>query len=80
MFLALGPEYGTMEAACKGVLTEAERVAELHLNVKDRLIGEIQTNIKTWKNDNYTKKLVGPSTGTKELEELFKKVKHSPSG
>ena len=63
-----------MEAACKGILSEADRVAELHTTVKDRLIGEIQSNIKTWKNENYTKKLVGPSSGTKELEDLFKKV------
>ncbi len=34
-----GPEYGTMEAAWKSVLVEAERRADLHNNVKENLVG-----------------------------------------
>lgn len=50
-----GPEYGTMEAAWKGILTESERVSDVHLKVKENLcIGEIQ-QIKTWQKDNYHK-------------------------
>lgn len=50
-----GPEYGTMEAAWKGILTEAERVSDVHLKVKENLcVGEIQ-QIKSWQKDNYHK-------------------------
>lgn len=53
--LFLGPEYGTMEAAWKGILTEAERLADVHLKVKENLCaGEVQ-QIKTWQKDNYHK-------------------------
>lgn len=44
-----------MEAAWKGILTESERVSDVHLKVKENLcIGEIQ-QIKTWQKDNYHK-------------------------
>lgn len=44
-----------MEAAWKGILTEAERLSDVHLRVKDNLIaGEIQM-IKTWQKDNFHK-------------------------
>lgn len=44
-----------MEAAWKGILTEAERVSEAHLKVKENLcFGEIQ-QIKNWQKDNYHK-------------------------
>lgn len=50
-----GPEYGTMEAAWKGILTEADRLAEVHLKVKDDLIvGETQ-QIKSWQKEKYHK-------------------------
>lgn len=53
--LLVGPEYGTMEAAWKGILTEAERVSDVHLKVKENLcVGEIQ-QIKCWQKDNYHK-------------------------
>lgn len=55
MFDIAGPEYGTMEAAWKGILTEAERLSDVHLKVKENLCaGEIQ-QIKTWQKDNYHK-------------------------
>lgn len=55
IFLFQGPEYGTMEAAWKGILTEAERLSDVHLRVKENLIaGEIQM-IKTWQKDNFHK-------------------------
>lgn len=44
-----------MEAAWKGILTEAERVSDVHLKVKENLCsGEIQ-QIKSWQKDNYHK-------------------------
>lgn len=44
-----------MEAAWKGILTEAERLADVHSKVKENLCaGEVQ-QIKTWQKDNYHK-------------------------
>lgn len=44
-----------MEAAWKGILTESERVSDVHLKVKENLCaGEIQ-QIKCWQKDNYHK-------------------------
>lgn len=68
-----GPEYGTMEAAWKGILTEAERLAEVHLKVKENLCaGEIQ-QIKTWQKDNFHKTMMQIKE-RKEMEDLFKKA------
>ena len=69
-----GPEYGTTEAGWKGVLQEAERVAELHLGVKEQLLNNVQNQIKQWRADNYHKSMVGQCKETKELEDMFKKV------
>lgn len=44
-----------MEAAWKGILTEADRLSDVHLKVKENLTcGEIK-QIKTWQKDNYQK-------------------------
>ena len=69
-----GPEYGTTQAAWKGVLTEAERVADLHIEVKDKLLNDVQTSIKQWRGENYTKPMMGHCKQTKELEDGFRKV------
>lgn len=51
----LGPEYGTTEAAWKGVLVEADRLCELHLKVKDNLVNDAIQQVKTWQKDTYHK-------------------------
>lgn len=51
----LGPEYGTTEAAWKGVLVEADRLCDLHLKVKDNLCNDVITQVKTWQKDTYHK-------------------------
>lgn len=51
--VAIGLEYGTMNAAWEGILSEAERVSDVHLKVNKNLCtGEIK-KIKTWQKDNY---------------------------
>lgn len=54
-FLSLGPEYGTMEAAWKGGMVEAERLSDLHLSVRDRLVNDVIAQIKNWQKDTYHK-------------------------
>lgn len=50
-----GPEYGTNEAAWKGVLGEADRLCDLHLRVKENLCNDIIQQVKTWQKDSYHK-------------------------
>jgi hypothetical protein len=51
----LGPEYGTTEAAWKGVLGEADRLCDLHLKVRDNLCNDVMQQVKTWQKDAYHK-------------------------
>lgn len=50
-----GPEYGTTEAAWKGVLVEAERRCDVHMKVRDNLCNEVISKIKGWQKDTYHK-------------------------
>ncbi|XP_050529726.1 protein kinase C and casein kinase substrate in neurons protein 1 isoform X1 [Daktulosphaira vitifoliae] len=68
-----GPEYGTTEAAWKGVLVEADRLCDLHLRVKDDLCNDIMQQVKTWQKDNYHKTVLHIKE-RKEMEESFKKA------
>lgn len=44
-----------MEAGWKGILTEAERVSEMHTKIKDQLCSEIMQEIRVWQKDNFHK-------------------------
>lgn len=55
LWFSLGPEYGTTEAAWKGVLGEADRLCDLHLKVRDNLCNEVVQQVKTWQKDTYHK-------------------------
>lgn len=50
-----GPEYGTTEAAWKGVLVEADRRCDVHNRIRDNLNIEVIGKIKTWQKDNWHK-------------------------
>ncbi|KAH8236546.1 hypothetical protein KR026_004978, partial [Drosophila bipectinata] len=68
-----GPEYGTTEAAWKGVLTESERICDVHMKIKDNLCNDVNTQIKTWQKENYHHTLMQIKE-RKDLEDLFKKA------
>ncbi|XP_047004909.1 protein kinase C and casein kinase substrate in neurons protein 1-like isoform X3 [Schistocerca americana] len=68
-----GPEYGTTEAAWKGVLVEAERLCDLHLKVKDNLCNDVMNQVKTWQKDTYHKSMMQIKE-KKEMEDAFKKA------
>ena len=50
-----GPEYGTTEAAWKGILVEADRLSDLHTKIRDHLSEDVPTQIKLWQKDTYHK-------------------------
>lgn len=68
-----GPEYGTTEAAWKGVLQEAERQGDLHIKIKDRLTAEVQSQIKQWQKEAYHKSMIQLKE-KKEMDDAFKKA------
>ena len=65
-----GPEYGTMEAAMRGTVSEAESRAEVHMLCRDKLLEEVHESIKKWKNENYHKGIFQWKE-TKEADEGF---------
>lgn len=69
-----GPEYGTIAAAWRAILEEAESVADVHVKIRDDLINDVQNNVHQWKKENYKKPALGPCKETKQLEDEFRKA------
>uniref|UniRef100_A0A8C3G4T3 Protein kinase C and casein kinase substrate in neurons 2 n=1 Tax=Cyclopterus lumpus TaxID=8103 RepID=A0A8C3G4T3_CYCLU len=69
-----GPQYGTLEQACSALCTEAEKVSELHMEVKSALMGEDYEKLKNWQRDSYHKQMIGGYKETKEAEDGFRKA------
>ncbi|XP_055900722.1 protein kinase C and casein kinase substrate in neurons protein 3-like isoform X4 [Biomphalaria glabrata] len=72
-FLDKGPEYGTTLGAWKGVLTEADGVAELHNAMAEKMMDDVHTKIKFWQKENYHKSMMHFKE-TKEFEDNFRKA------
>lgn len=62
-----------MEAAWKGILTEADRLSDVHLKVKEGLCNDVMQDIKTWQKENFQKTMMQIKQ-RKEMEETFKKA------
>lgn len=71
--ISRGPEYGTTEAAWRSVLSEADRINELHLRIKDKLMDEVVRDIKQWQKDKFHKSMM-QIREKKEIDEEFKRV------
>lgn len=69
-----GPQYGSVEQAWFAVMTEAEKVSELHQEVRNKLVNEDFEKVKNWQKDSYHKQMMGGFKETKEAEEGFKKA------
>ncbi|XP_041636377.1 protein kinase C and casein kinase substrate in neurons protein 2 isoform X3 [Cheilinus undulatus] len=69
-----GPQYGTLERAWSALCTEAEKVSELHMEVKAALMGEDYEKLKNWQKDAYHKQMIGSFKETKEAEDGFRKA------
>ncbi|XP_056280842.1 protein kinase C and casein kinase substrate in neurons protein 2 isoform X4 [Pseudoliparis swirei] len=72
--LEKGPLYGTLERACAALCTEAEKVSELHMEVKSTLMGEDYEKLKNWQRDSFHKQMIGGYKETKEAEDGFRKA------
>ncbi|XP_047431337.1 protein kinase C and casein kinase substrate in neurons protein 2 isoform X4 [Mugil cephalus] len=69
-----GPQYGSLERAWSALCTEAEKVSELHMEVKAALMGEDYEKLKGWQRDSYHKQMIGGFKETKEAEDGFRKA------
>ncbi|KAJ8395742.1 hypothetical protein AAFF_G00029790 [Aldrovandia affinis] len=69
-----GPQYGSVERAWLAVMTEADKVSELHQEVKNGLLNDDLEKVKNWQKDSYHKQMMGGFKETKEAEEGFKKA------
>ncbi|XP_019866189.1 protein kinase C and casein kinase substrate in neurons protein 1 isoform X2 [Aethina tumida] len=68
-----GPEYGTTEAAWKGVLGEADRRCDLHTRVRDNLANDVLNKIKQWQKDTYHKSMMNIKE-KKDMDDSFRKA------
>ncbi|XP_061617635.1 protein kinase C and casein kinase substrate in neurons protein 2 isoform X3 [Phyllopteryx taeniolatus] len=69
-----GPQYGMLERAWSSLCTEAEKVSELHMEVKAALMGEDHEKLKNWQRDAYHKQMIGGFKETKEADDGFRKA------
>lgn len=56
------------------VMTEAEKVSELHQDVKNNLMNDDVEKVKNWQKEAYHKQMIGGFKEAKEAEEGFKKA------
>ncbi|KAG7266826.1 hypothetical protein CRUP_026244 [Coryphaenoides rupestris] len=70
----LRPQYGSVERAWLAVMTEAEKVSELHQEVKNGLMNEDVEKVKNWQKEAYHKQMIGGFKEAKEADEGFKKA------
>ncbi|XP_007939984.1 protein kinase C and casein kinase substrate in neurons protein 2 [Orycteropus afer afer] len=68
------PQYGTVERAWVALMAEAERVSELHLEVKASLMNEDFEKIKNWQKEAFHKQMMGGFKETKEADDGFRKA------
>uniref|UniRef100_A0A8D0BRJ1 Protein kinase C and casein kinase substrate in neurons 2 n=1 Tax=Salvator merianae TaxID=96440 RepID=A0A8D0BRJ1_SALMN len=69
-----GPQYGTVEKSWYSLMSEAEKVSELHLEVKNSLMNEDFEKIKNWQKEAFHKQMMGGFKETKEAEDGFRKA------
>uniref|UniRef100_A0A3Q3EWL7 Protein kinase C and casein kinase substrate in neurons 1a n=1 Tax=Labrus bergylta TaxID=56723 RepID=A0A3Q3EWL7_9LABR len=69
-----GPQYGSVERAWLAVMTEADKVSELHQDVKNNLMNEDVEKVKNWQKEAYHKQMIGGFKEAKEADEGFKKA------
>ncbi|XP_064634663.1 protein kinase C and casein kinase substrate in neurons protein 1-like isoform X2 [Lineus longissimus] len=69
-----GPEYGTTEAAWNGVMREAERLCDIHLDVRSQLMNEVLPTIKQWQKEHFHKNMMGVMKESKDMDDNFRRA------
>ncbi|RDD38909.1 Protein kinase C and casein kinase substrate in neurons protein 1 [Trichoplax sp. H2] len=68
-----GPEYGTMEESWKACFTEADEVANLHADVREKLLSKAYDSVKKWKKDHYHKSMMHYKE-TRDCDDNFSRI------
>ncbi|MBH0219622.1 hypothetical protein GH793_15670, partial [Listeria monocytogenes] len=55
-------------------MTEAEKVSDLHMEIKGVLMAEDFEKVKNWQKDAYHKQMIGGFKETKEAEDGYRKA------
>ncbi|KFQ45775.1 Protein kinase C and casein kinase substrate in neurons protein 1 [Nestor notabilis] len=69
-----GPQYGSLERAWGAIMTEADKVSELHQDMKNSLLNDDFEKVKNWQKDAYHKQIMGGFKEAKEAEDGFRKA------
>ncbi|KAJ8251998.1 hypothetical protein COCON_G00213100 [Conger conger] len=69
-----GPQYGSLEKAWQAFLNAAGRLSEIHMELKNHLVGEESQRVLRWQKEAFHKQIIGGFRETKEAEEGFHKA------